>query len=63
LEQTIKSYYSALKLFFEWIAESKLDKVTNQECCPPEVDYQNSAKTNKVYKLIGQFFLKKNKKN
>ena len=44
-EQTVKSYYSALKLFFEWIVESQIDKVTNEAIR----DYLYFCKTERKY--------------
>ncbi len=44
-EQTVKSYYSALKLFFEWIVESQIDKVTNEAIR----DYLYFCKTKRKY--------------
>jgi len=44
-EQTIKSYYSALRLFLEWISKSKLDSVTEKSI----EDYLYYCKTKRKY--------------
>ncbi len=44
-DQTIKSYYSALRLFLEWISESKLEKVTEKSI----EDYLFHCKTKRNY--------------
>ena len=44
-DQTIKNYLSALKLFFEWIEKSDVNKVTNEEI----QDYLFYCKNEKKY--------------
>ncbi len=44
-DQTIKNYYSALRLFLEWISESKLEKVTEKSI----EDYLFHCKTKRNY--------------
>jgi len=44
-EQTVKSYYSALKLFLEWISKSNLNRVTDEAI----KNYLYYCKTNRKY--------------
>jgi len=47
-EQTVKSYYSALKLFLNWIAKSRLDKVNDNAI----KDYLYYCKTVRKYSFL-----------
>ncbi len=44
-EQTVKSYYSSLKMFLDWVAETKLENVNNKAI----KDYLYFCKTQKKY--------------
>ncbi len=67
-EQTIKSYYSALNLFLEWIAISKLEQVTDEAInnylyfCKTKRKYSFSSMT-LVIASIKFFYLKVLKKS
>ncbi|HED38742.1 MAG TPA: hypothetical protein ENI76_10950 [Ignavibacteria bacterium] len=67
-EQTIKSYYSALKLFLDWVSQSNLDKVTDKAI----TNYLYYCKTTRKYSFssmklviasIRYFYIKVLKKN